>query len=301
MSAPMTATLWGVRGSQAAPGPETIRYGGNTACVQVMTSPDSMIMLDAGTGARRLGAVIPPEVRRIDVLLTHLHMDHIQGLGFFEPLFERGREVHVWGPASTTLSLRTRLSRYLSPPLFPVRLRDLPCPPLIHDVPVGAFEVPGAQVIARNVCHPGPTVGYRIEAQDASLAYLPDHEPALGRRRFPREPAWTSGWDLVEGVDMLIHDAQYFADEYPQHVGWGHCTVEDAVAFAELAGVRVLVPFHHDPVHTDDDLDHVYMTLPPTRVVVLPGREGMRLLPSDGRTAGAAPRVPSGRSAVAVH
>jgi phosphoribosyl 1,2-cyclic phosphodiesterase len=296
----MTATLWGVRGSQAAPGPETIRYGGNTACVQVTVTDDCLLMLDAGTGARRLGAVVPPHIRRIDILLTHLHMDHIQGLGFFEPLFEHGREVHIWGPPSTVLPLRARLSRYLSPPLFPVRLRDLPCTLLVHDVPPEPFEVPGALVTAASVCHPGPTVGYRIDDGAASLAYLPDHEPALGPRAFPREPRWTSGWDLIERADVLIHDAQYFADEYPAHVGWGHSTVEQAVALAELAGVRVLVPFHHDPVHTDDDLDKVYVTLPPTQVAIIPGREGMQITPTSGRIGPDAPRVPAGRHAVAV-
>ena len=297
----MFVTLWGVRGSQAAPGPETVRYGGNTACVQVSVNDDSLIVLDAGTGARRLGATIPEHVRRIDILLSHLHMDHIQGLGFFEPLFQRHMEVHLWGPASTVLPLRTRLSRYLSPPLFPVRLRDLPCALVVHDVPYGMFEVPGARVRAAAVCHPGPTVGYRIEAAGTSLAYLPDHEPALGPSPFPRAAQWMSGWDLFAEADMLIHDAQYFAEEYPQHVGWGHSCVDHAVALAEAADVRVLVPFHHDPVHTDEDLDALYSSLAPTRVAIIPGREGMQLTPLDGlaRTAAAA-LVPAGRPAISV-
>lgn len=297
----MTVTLWGVRGSQAAPGPETVRYGGNTACVEVRVADDSMIVLDAGTGARRLGAVVPREIRRIDILLSHLHMDHIQGLGFFEPLFQRGREVHLWGPASSTLPLRTRLSRYLSPPLFPVRLRDLPCALEIHDVPVDAFMLPGVRVTASGICHPGPTVGYRLDSGEATLAYVPDHEPALGRRSFPREPEWTSGWDVMADADMLIHDAQYFVDEYPEHVGWGHSSIEHAIALAEQAGVRALVPFHHDPVHTDVDLDRAYRSLWTGTTAIIPAREGMQLTPATGDALPHAPQIPTGRQAVAVH
>ena len=131
----MIAKLWGTRGSIAAPGTETARYGGNTSCVEVRGSAGTLLVLDAGTGIRRLGAHLE-SARRVDVLLTHLHMDHIQGLGFFGPLDQPGREVHIWGPPSTTLDLGARLSRYLSPPLFPVRLRDLPCRLTLHDVPL---------------------------------------------------------------------------------------------------------------------------------------------------------------------
>ena len=122
----MRVTLWGTRGSLAAPGPETVRYGGNTSCVEVRCADGTRLILDAGTGIRRLGGRIGPEAGRVDLLLTHLHMDHLQGLGFFRPLDEPGQEVHIWGPPSTTLDLRARLSRYLSPPLFPIRLRELP-------------------------------------------------------------------------------------------------------------------------------------------------------------------------------
>jgi phosphoribosyl 1,2-cyclic phosphodiesterase len=143
----MKITLWGTRGSLGAPGPETVRYGGNTSCVEV-ESGGTRLILDAGTGIRRLGAGLGPEVGRVDVLLTHLHMDHIQGLGFFRPLDEPGQEVHLWGPPSTTLDLGARLSRYLSPPLFPVRLRELPCQLSLHHVPLGRFEIGGLRIDA---------------------------------------------------------------------------------------------------------------------------------------------------------
>jgi phosphoribosyl 1,2-cyclic phosphodiesterase len=250
-------TLWGTRGSIAAPGPETIRYGGNTSCVEVRGKDDALLVLDAGTGIQRLGATVQGGGGRIDVLLTHLHMDHIQGLGFFEPLYERGREIHIWGPPSPTLDLHTRLARYLSPPLFPIRLRDLPCRPTLHNVPPERFEIGGLEVQAELVCHPGSTVGYRISEGARSVAYLPDHEPALGVREFPAEPEWTSGLNLAAGVDLLIHDAQYTTKEYEARVGWGHSAIGDAVAFATLAGARRFVPFHHDPTHDDTMLDRI--------------------------------------------
>jgi phosphoribosyl 1,2-cyclic phosphodiesterase len=249
-------TLWGTRGSLAAPGPETTRYGGNTSCVEVRGRDGSVVILDAGTGIRRLGATLGPSVRRIDLLLTHLHLDHIEGLGFFAPLFRQGIEVHVWGPASTTLDLRARLTRYLSPPFFPVRLRDLPCRLELHDVvSIERFRIGALEIRAALVCHPGPTVGFRIQEGEASFAYLPDHEPALGSIDFPNAPEWTSGFELAEGVDLLVHDAQYGGHEYADRVGWGHSALDDLAAFATATRAACVVPFHYDPSHTDAELD----------------------------------------------
>ena len=174
----MRVTLLGTRGSVPAPGPDTAHFGGNTPSVEVRGDDGTVLVLDAGTGIRRLGDQLPPDLARIDILLTHLHMDHIQGLGFFEPLYRPDVEVHIWGPASATMSLEVRLSRYLSPPLFPVHLRDLPnitC----HEVPQPPFAIGPFRIQTALVCHPNPTVGYRIEEQGGILAYLPDHEPAL--------------------------------------------------------------------------------------------------------------------------
>jgi ribonuclease BN (tRNA processing enzyme) len=236
-----------------------VRYGGNTSCVEVRARNGSLLVLDAGTGVRRLGDAIRADVGRVDLLLTHLHMDHIQGLGFFEPLFVPGLPVHIWGPSSITEDLRARLLRYLSPPLFPVRLRDLPCRLVSHDaVQLGEFRAGPFEIAAELVCHPGPTLGFRIGEGQASLAYLPDHEPALGVRDFPGEPQWTSGYELARGVDVLIHDAQFSDEEYPRHVGWGHSSISQALRFAELACVKKLVSFHHDPSHSDAILDGLY-------------------------------------------
>jgi phosphoribosyl 1,2-cyclic phosphodiesterase len=254
-------TPWGTRGSLSAPGPETARYGGNTSCVEVLSDDGTLLVLDAGTGIRRLGVSLEESSRveghpnRIDILLTHLHMDHIQGLGFFGPLYDASLEIHVWGPASAARPLHRRLSRYLSPPLFPVHLRSLPCELVLHEVPKEDLEVGPFRVTSAFVCHPGPTVGYRIECPDGVIAYLPDHEPALGSRDFPEEPEWTSGYEIARGADLLIHDAQYTDSEYERHIGWGHSSVSQVVAFAEMAGVKHVVLFHHDPVRSDDALE----------------------------------------------
>ena len=266
----MRVTVWGTRGSVATPGPETARYGGNTSCVEVRADDGSALVLDAGTGVRRLGTRLVEDVRRVDLLLTHLHMDHIQGLGFFAPLYVPGLEVHLWGPASTTLSLRTRLGRYMSPPLFPVRLRDLPCALTVHEVPGPTARIGGFTVDSALVCHPGPTVGFRIRAGRASVAYVPDHEPALGVCGPLRNGGWTSGHALASEVDLLIHDAQYTDTEYQSRIGWGHSTIGRAIEFAALVEARELLLFHHDPEHDDaaiealvaDALDRVKLGFP---------------------------------------
>lgn len=256
----MRITLWGTRGSIPTPGPETARYGGNTSCVHVEGDDGTQLVLDAGTGIRRLGDTFARPVGRVDLLLSHLHMDHIQGLGFFAPLYDPEAEVHIWGPASTTQGLGRRLTRYLAPPLFPVLLRDLPCELRLHEVPCGDFEIGGFCISAAMVCHPGPTVGYRIREGSRVLTYLSDHEPALGLDRFEAdelEPEWVSGWELAADADLLIHDTQYTTAEYRERIGWGHSSIEQCLTFARLARVKHLVAFHHDPARSDDELYEV--------------------------------------------
>lgn len=250
----MRITVWGSRGSIASAGPDTVRYGGNTACVEVEADHDEVVILDAGTGMRQAGLAHAGDGRPVHVLLTHLHMDHIQGLGFFRPLFEPGREIHIWGPRSTTLGLRARLTRYLSPPLFPVRLIDFGSDVELHDVGTNQWRIGSLSVAASTVIHPGPTVGYRISVQRGSIAYLPDHEPALGGFG---GGDWTSGYDLARGADLLLHDAQYTNAEYAERVGWGHSSIEHAVAMADLARAERLMMIHHEPEHSDDQIDEL--------------------------------------------
>jgi len=250
-------TLWGTRGSIAAPGPETEHYGGNTSCIQITGREGTVLILDAGTGLRRLGRTLAPDIRRVDILLTHLHMDHLQGLGFFGALRNPATDVHIWGPASTTLNLRARLTRYLSPPFFPVMLRDLPRMPALHEVPCAEFDVGEFHVHTSLVNHPGPTVGYRIESAAGVVAYMPDHEPALGVQHFPIGPDWTSGYSVARDADLLIHDTQYTPAEYAEREGWGHSSIAHTLAFAQLVQARQLITFHHDPDHTDADLERM--------------------------------------------
>lgn len=252
----MLVRIWGCRGSLATPGRETLRYGGNTSCVEVECNDGTRIIFDAGTGVRALGRRLAANGSApIHFCLTHLHLDHIEGIGFFAPIFNPEQEVHLWGPRSSVRSLDERLARYLSAPLFPVELSDLPAAFFFHDVEDEPWEIGGARLEAAAISHPGATVGYRIEADGHSLAYLPDHEPAVGVDLERLTSDWVSGFALAEGVDMLIHDAQYTDSEYLDHVGWGHSSISQAVTFGKMTDVGRMLLFHHDPSHSDDDLD----------------------------------------------
>jgi phosphoribosyl 1,2-cyclic phosphodiesterase len=248
------ATIWGCRGSLATPGPDTVRYGGNTSCVEVRLDDGGLLILDAGTGIRPLGLTLRDQAEPIHLLLTHLHLDHLEGLGFFLPIWDRGTAVHIWGPPSPLRTLEERIARYLSPPLFPIDLSHIPARLTFHDVLEEPWEIGSARVEVAPVAHPGPTVGYRVEADGTVLAYIPDHEPALGTELSALSPEWVSGVSVAFGADVLLHDSQYFESEYAERVGWGHSSVADAVEFARLSVVEKLVLFHHDPLHTDDDL-----------------------------------------------
>jgi phosphoribosyl 1,2-cyclic phosphodiesterase len=252
----MEVRVWGCRGSVAAPGPATIKYGGNTSCLEVRLDSGHVLVLDAGTGIRPLGVALQsapcPELH---IFLTHLHMDHLQGLGFFRPLFDPDLEIHIWGPPSPVQPLADRIAMYLSPPLFPVSLDEVPSKLKFYDAPTDVVTIGSATIRSCLVQHQGPTVGYRIEEAGRSLVYLPDHEPSLGTdlRSVPAE--WMSGYDVARDADVLFHDAQYRDHEYGAHIGWGHSGIADTMEFAGKAGVGNLVLFHHDPYHDDDELE----------------------------------------------
>jgi phosphoribosyl 1,2-cyclic phosphodiesterase len=237
-----------------------------------------MLVLDAGTGIRLLGQKLGDSLKNIHILLTHLHMDHLQGLPFFVPLRKPGVMIHIWGPPSTTRSLRLRVLRYLSPPLFPVSLRELSNNLQFHELPTGAVDIGEFKVKAELVIHPNPTIGYRIECADSSAVYLPDHEPALGTRTFPVSREWTSGYRLAEGADLLVHDSQYTDEEYPTRAGFGHSSIRQALKFGKLVGARKFVPFHHDPAHGDgliDDMIRRAVDDEAPAFEVVPGQEGL--------------------------
>ena len=254
----MRVTIWGCRGSVPTPGPRTVRYGGNTSCVEVALDDGSVLVLDAGTGIRGLGDELTKRgTRHIRLLLTHLHLDHLEGLRFFAPLWDDDVTLEVWGPPSPTQSLRDRVGRCFSPPLFPVDLGHVPARVSFHDVPRTEWRLDGALLRADLVVHPGPTVGFRIETADASLGYLPDHEPALAGAIAGRSTDWLSGAAVAANIDLLLNDSQYFEHEYVERIGWGHSSVVDAVTYARAVDARQLILFHHEPYHGDESLEEL--------------------------------------------
>jgi phosphoribosyl 1,2-cyclic phosphodiesterase len=220
--------------------------------VQVTLADGTMLVLDAGTGIRNLGLAVAAEGQRLNVLLTHLHMDHIQGLMFFAPLFRQSAEIAIWGPAAREAEpLLDRIARYISAPLSPLEVGELPCRLSGRDAPPSEWRIGSASIKAGPVLHRGPTLGYRISEGDSSLCYLPDHEPGLSDDS-------ESALELARGATLLVHDCQYTDDEYAAHAGWGHSSLSDALAFAQRAEAERVLLFHHDPLHTDDFLDRLH-------------------------------------------
>jgi phosphoribosyl 1,2-cyclic phosphodiesterase len=252
----MKLTIWGCRGSVPTPGATTVRDGGNTSCVALRPDDDTLLILDAGTGIRELGRHLNGLPKDVHILLTHLHLDHIEGLRFFAPLWRPDTTLTIWGPASPVRTLRDRLRVLLSPPLFPIHLGDVPAKLVFRDAEA-VMQFGPARVISQRVQHPGPTVGYRIEMDGRALAYIPDHEPALGLDLDVISPDWISGLELARDADWLFHDAQYFEEQYPALAGWGHSSVAHAVTVARQAEARRLVLFHHDPAHDDAALERL--------------------------------------------
>jgi phosphoribosyl 1,2-cyclic phosphodiesterase len=253
----MRLKIWGCRGSVPTPGPSTVTYGGNTSCVEVALDNDAALILDAGTGIRALGAdLVMRGTRHIHLFLTHLHMDHLEGLRFFPPLWDEDVTLEIHGPRSPVVSLRDRILRAFSPPLFPLDFRDVPARVVFHDLPGEPWRSNGLTLTSELVLHPGPTVGVRVETERSTVAYLPDHEPALAGIE-GRSAEWISAGALARDADLVLHDAQYFEDEYDSRMGWGHSSVAHAVAFSEAVGAKRLVLFHHEPNHSDRDLEQL--------------------------------------------
>ena len=246
-------TFYGVRGSCPCPSEANRRYGGNTACVALEVEGEPPIVLDLGTGLRQFGMTQPTDGSfRGAALITHVHWDHVQGLPFFPPADRPGATFDVFGPRQEEGSLAEVFSGLMRPPYFPVQYSDLRGAIVFHDVTDETFEVGNAKVTARPVPHVGPTVGYRIDWDGVSVAYVSDHQ-----QPFSGNEITETVLELAEGVDILIHDAQYTPAEFAEKAHWGHCTIDYAVLVAKESGAKRLALFHHDPSHSDDDLDEL--------------------------------------------
>ncbi len=262
------ATFWGTRGSIPSPGPHTVRYGGNTPCVEVRTADGHLIILDAGTGIRALGRALVDQAAgapiEADLFLTHAHWDHIQGIPFFSPLFGRGHRLRIWGSASLERSVDQVVRDQMSPVVFPVSFEALAATIEFHSIAEGTpMRGPGYEVTAFALQHPGGALGYRFEPRGAAggpagaLVYIPDDELAP-HPSYHAGPRWRERLTaFVRGASVLIHDAMYTPEEYVACAGWGHSTHQEAVALALAAEVRTLVLFHHDPQRTDEALDRI--------------------------------------------
>jgi phosphoribosyl 1,2-cyclic phosphodiesterase/DNA-binding NarL/FixJ family response regulator len=259
----MRVRFWGTRGSIAKPGPATVRYGGNTSCVEVRSAGGTLLVLDCGTGAHGLGhALVADRTKpyRGHILITHTHWDHIQGFPFFAPLFLPGDEWDVYAPRGLRESLRDTLAGQMQYTYFPVSLEQFAATVRYHDLVEGVFGIGDVRVSARYLNHPALTLGYRLEVDGVSVVYATDHEPhsralADGGGELAGEDRRHA--EFLAGADLVIHDSQYTAAEYPTKVGWGHSTVESVVRVSLEARARRLALFHHDPMRDDDAVGYV--------------------------------------------
>ena len=261
----MQVTFWGTRGSISKPGPTTLRYGGNTSCVEVCSSGGTRIVIDCGTGAHDLGHHLVDSAGGSPVdghlLISHTHWDHIQGIPFFAPLFGPGNTWHIYGPRGLGNSIRDTLAGQMQYSYFPVTTEQMGATVDYHDLVEGVLQIGDITVTTQYLNHPALSLGYRLEADGASVVYASDHEP--------HHQHLADGGDLsisqadvhhaafFEHADLLIHDAQYVAGEYPIRVGWGHSTVEYVVDAARHAGVAQVALYHHDPGRDDDAIDRL--------------------------------------------
>ena len=264
----MRIRFWGTRGSLAKPGPSTIRYGGNTSCVEVRAADGTLIILDCGTGAHDLGRSLVASGERPvrgHLLLTHTHWDHIQGFPFFAPLFVKGNEFEVYAPQGLGRRLEETLAGQMEYEYFPVTLDQLDATIRYHELAEGVFNLGAVRVITRYLNHPGLALGYRLEADGVALVYATDHEPhsrhqpeVVGSAEvLPVHREDQRHVEFLAGADLVIHDAQYTVEEYPGKLTWGHSPAELAVDFALAAGVKRLALFHHDPLRDDAALDQL--------------------------------------------
>jgi CheY-like chemotaxis protein len=262
----MNVRFWGTRGSLAKPGPTTLRYGGNTSCVELRSADGTLVVLDCGTGAHGLGlslmAAGQPQCNG-HLMISHTHWDHIQGFPFFAPLFVQGNTWDVYAPGALGQQLERTLAGQMEYNYFPVTLAQLGATTRYHDLVESRFAVGGLRVVTKYLNHPALTLGYRLEAGGVAIVYSVDHEPHAPNPavRRPGEPSMHAEdrrhVEFLADADLVIHDAQYTVEEYTQKTGWGHTPAEWAVDYAVVARARRLALFHHDPLRNDDAIDRL--------------------------------------------
>ena len=263
----MKLRFWGTRGSIATPGPATVRFGGNTSCVELVTNAGQRFIFDCGTGARLLGMHMmahAPKPIEATILISHTHWDHIQGFPFFAPVFVPGGHITLCGPSGTYNSLPDTLSGQMEYTYFPVKLGDLGARIEYKELPEGENELGGVRILTQRLNHPAVALGFRVEADGVSVMYVCDHEPyweSLWRSDAP--PGKLSSIlhagdrrhaEFLQNADVVIHDAQYTPSEYPAKKNWGHSTYSYVTQIAAAANVKRLFLTHHDPTHDDEFL-----------------------------------------------
>lgn len=269
----MRVTFLGVRGSTAAPGAEFVRYGGHTSCVAVAADDSDVptLVLDAGTGLRGLTTLLQGHAFNGAIVLTHLHWDHMQGIPFFIAGDRPQARADVFVPAQDGLSGRNLVAQSMSPPAFPITPEGMGGAWSWTAIEPGRREIEGFEVTAVDVKHKGGrTYGYRVEADGASLAYVPDHALCLGETPETLE--------LLRGVDVLVHDAQNLESERAIAELYGHAVIDDVLDLARRAEVGHLVLFHHGPARTDEALDAIAARHSDSDLPVTVAREGASLV-----------------------
>ncbi len=244
----MKVRFWGTRGSIPSPGPTTVRYGGNTSCAELRLNDGQLIILDAGSGLRPLGASLGP--CDATLLLTHYHWDHIQGMPFFAAAYMPKSNIVVYGPLSNGVGPEDLLDGQMSTPYFPAAPAQLVGIKDYIVTPSEPFRIGNALVRAGRVCHPQATLAYRVEEEGRAFVYMSDDEVAEAS-----PPLLEEMLDLIRDADVLLHDCQYSEGEYPSRRGWGHSTPRMAVEFAKRGNVKRLILFHHDPSHSDEQVE----------------------------------------------
>lgn len=271
MSESITIKFWGVRGSIVCPGPGTVRYGGNTSCVEVLCGENRLIF-DAGSGLRGLGEALAGQPGESDLFFSHLHIDHLIGLPFFSPVFEKGNRIRLWaGGLTESGGLRTALDRYLSFPLFPIGFDQFRADVACNDFARGDVLTPRSGIVVRTAAldHPGGATGYRLEFAGRTFCYMTDTAMEAG--------AVPAMLELAKGADCLVMDATYTEAELTKYAGWGHASWQQNAAFADAAGVKTLCLFHHAPEHDDDAMDKIAAEAARMRPGTVVAREGQSI------------------------